>query len=47
MRPHAPRGIGGRIAAAAILVAVLAVGIVAIGTLVLGANLFVVGRKGR
>ena len=41
MRPHAPRGIGGRIAAAAILVAVLAVGIVAIGTLVLGANLFV------
>ena len=41
MRPHAPRGIGGRIAMAAILVAVLAVGIVAIGTLVLGANLFV------
>jgi two-component system sensor histidine kinase BaeS len=41
MRPHAPRGIGTRIAVSAILVAALAVGIVAVGTLVLGANLFV------
>jgi two-component system, OmpR family, sensor histidine kinase BaeS len=41
MSPQAPRGIGSRIAAAAILVAVLAVAIVTVGTLVLGADAFI------
>lgn len=41
MRLPAPRGLGMRIAAAAIVVAVLAVGIVAAGTLILGAQSFV------
>lgn len=41
MRPHLPRGIGSRIALAAVFVSVLAVGIVAVGTLVLGARSFV------
>jgi signal transduction histidine kinase len=41
MRLRVPRGIGARIAVAAILVAALAVGIVAAGTLVLGAQSFV------
>jgi signal transduction histidine kinase len=41
MRRHTPRGIGARIAIAAILVAALSVGIVAAGTLVLGAQSFV------
>ena len=41
MRPRASKGIGARIAVAAILVAALSVGIVAVGTLVLGANAFV------
>jgi two-component system, OmpR family, sensor histidine kinase BaeS len=39
--PLAPRGVGSRIAAAAILVAVLAVAIVTVGTLVLGADAFI------
>ena len=41
MRPHLPRGIGGRIAIAAVFVSTLAVGIVAVGTLVLGGRSFV------
>ena len=41
MRLPAPRGLGMRIAAAAIVVAVIAVGIVAAGTLILGAQSFV------
>jgi signal transduction histidine kinase len=41
MRLHIPRGIGSRIALAAVLVSVLAVGIVAVGTLVLGGRSFV------
>ena len=41
MRPHLPRGIGSRIALAAVFVSVLAVGIVAVGTLVLGGRSFV------
>ena len=41
MSPLAPRGVGSRIAAAAILVAVLAVAIVTVGTLVLGADAFI------
>src|SRR5664280_1177179 len=41
MRPRIPRGIGSRIALAAVLVSVLAVGIVAVGTLVLGGRSFV------
>ncbi len=41
MRPRIPRGIGSRIALAAVFVSVLAVGIVAIGTLVLGGRSFV------
>jgi two-component system sensor histidine kinase BaeS len=41
MRLRVPRGIGARIAVAAIVVAVVAVGIVAAGTLVLGADSFV------
>ncbi len=41
MKLGLPRGIGARIAAAAILVAAIAVGIVAAGTLVLGADSFV------
>jgi len=39
--PLTPRGVGSRIAAAAILVAVLAVTIVTVGTLVLGADAFI------
>jgi len=39
--PLAPRGVGSRIAAAAILVSVLAVAIVTVGTLVLGADAFI------
>jgi len=41
MRPHLPRGIGSRIALAAVFVSVLAVGIVAVGTLVVGGRSFV------
>ena len=41
MSPLAPRGVGSRIAAAAILVATLAVAIVTVGTLVLGADSFI------
>jgi two-component system, OmpR family, sensor histidine kinase BaeS len=41
MRPHLPRGIGSRIALAAVFVSVLAVGIVAVGTLVVGGHAFV------
>lgn len=41
MRPHLPRGIGSRIALAAVFVSTLAVGIVAVGTLVLGGRSFV------
>ena len=41
MSPLAPRGVGSRIAAAAILVSVLAVAIVTVGTLVLGADAFI------
>ncbi len=41
MRPHLPRGIGSRVALAAVFVSVLAVGIVAIGTLVVGGRTFV------
>lgn len=41
MRPHLPRGIGSRIALAAVFVSTFAVGIVAIGTLVLGGRSFV------
>ena len=41
MTPRLPRGIGARIAVAAILVAALAVGIVAAGTLMFGAESFV------
>jgi two-component system, OmpR family, sensor histidine kinase BaeS len=41
MRPHLTRGIGSRIALAAVFVSVLAVGIVTIGTLVLGGRSFV------
>jgi two-component system sensor histidine kinase BaeS len=41
MRPHLPRGIGGRIALATVSVSTLAVGIVAVGTLVLGGRSFV------
>ena len=41
MKPNIPRGIGTRIALAAVFVSVLAVGIVAVGTLVLGGRSFV------
>ena len=41
MRPRIPRGIGSRIALAAVVVSVLAVGIVAVGTIVLGGRSFV------
>jgi signal transduction histidine kinase len=41
MRPLIPRGIGSRIALAAVFVSVLAVAIVAVGTLVLGGRSFV------
>ena len=41
MRPHLPRGVGSRIALAAVFVSTLAVGIVAVGTLVLGGRSFV------
>jgi two-component system sensor histidine kinase BaeS len=41
MRLHLPRGIGSRIAVAAVFVSVLAVAIVAVGTLVLGGRSFV------
>jgi two-component system, OmpR family, sensor histidine kinase BaeS len=41
VRPLAPRGVGSRIAAAAILVAVIAVAILTVGTLVLGADAFI------
>ena len=41
MRPRIPKGIGSRIALAAVFVSALAVGIVAVGTLVLGGRSFV------
>jgi two-component system, OmpR family, sensor histidine kinase BaeS len=41
MKPNFPRGIGSRIALAAVFVSVLAVGIVAVGTLVVGGRSFV------
>lgn len=41
MRPRIPRGIGSRIALAAVTVSALAVGIVTVGTLVLGGRSFV------
>ena len=41
MKPHLPRGIGSRIALAAVFVSTLTVGIVAVGTIVLGGRSFV------